>query len=184
MKKHVFERLVSEGLSTREIAAAIGRSQTTVRYWLQKFDLRTEWCKNLSISGSSEVPGTCVLCMTPVLGRRKTCQYCQVKIRRFRVKVAAVAYKGGVCERCGWCESIRGLEFHHRDPMTKLFSIHSGSHNHSWGVVKEELDKCEMLCANCHRVAHEEVDEYFLRLVFTYQGRNEELARLLTSSAV
>ena len=66
----------------------------------------------------------------------------------------AVAYKGNKCARCGYDRCVDALEFHHKDPAQKDFNISSKGHTRSWERVKEELDKCEMLCANCHREIH------------------------------
>jgi len=66
----------------------------------------------------------------------------------------AVAYKGDKCERCGYDHCIDALEFHHIDPTQKDFSISSKGYTRSWSKVKEELDKCMILCANCHRELH------------------------------
>jgi formate-dependent nitrite reductase cytochrome c552 subunit len=45
------------------------------------------------------------------------------------------------------------LEFHHRDPTQKDFSLgHAKMTN--FEKVKSELDKCDLLCANCHREEH------------------------------
>ena len=77
-----------------------------------------------------------------------------VYARRKRIRVMAVAVKGGKCERCGYDRCIDALEFHHRDPVQKDFSISSKGYTRSWRKVLEELDKCVMLCANCHRELH------------------------------
>lgn len=66
----------------------------------------------------------------------------------------AIEYKGGKCKLCGYDRCIEALEFHHIDPSKKDFSISSRGHARSWKRVKEELDKCIMLCANCHREIH------------------------------
>jgi hypothetical protein len=57
------------------------------------------------------------------------------------------------CEKCGdkrWYV----LEFHHLDPTKKDFSIASSAKR--FGNIKfmEEIKKCEVLCANCHRELH------------------------------
>jgi hypothetical protein len=74
-------------------------------------------------------------------------------VRRWRAKQKqkAVDYLGGKCIRCNYHKCIAALEFHHRDPSTKLFGISDGGQTRSWNRVKVELDKCGLLCANCHR---------------------------------
>lgn len=65
-----------------------------------------------------------------------------------RLKQKAVEYKGGKCIVCGYNKCQRALEFHHlRD---KLFSIGSHVGPKNWVAVKEELDKCILVCGNCH----------------------------------
>jgi hypothetical protein len=66
----------------------------------------------------------------------------------------AVAYKGGKCEQCGYDRCLDALEFHHKDPAQKDFSISAKGYTRSWNKVVYELDKCVILCANCHRELH------------------------------
>ena len=77
-----------------------------------------------------------------------------VYARRKKIRVMAVAYKGGCCERCGYSKCIDALEFHHIDPGQKDFTISSKGYTRSWEKVRSELDKCMILCANCHRELH------------------------------
>lgn len=86
--------------------------------------------------------------------RCKKCAVDAVQRRRYKVKQDAVTYKGGKCENCGYNKCIGALEFHHLDPKEKDFAISYKGHCKSWEKVKEELDKCVMLCANCHREIH------------------------------
>jgi predicted HNH restriction endonuclease len=74
--------------------------------------------------------------------------------RRKKIRMTAVEYKGGKCEVCGYDRCIEALEFHHRDPSQKDFSVSADGCTRSWARVKKELDKCVMLCANCHREVH------------------------------
>lgn len=56
------------------------------------------------------------------------------------------------CVECGINNPIV-LEFDHIDPKTKSFSIASGiSNTRSWESIMEEIDKCQILCANCHKI--------------------------------
>ena len=82
------------------------------------------------------------------------CSYEAVKRRRKKRKLDAVDYKGGQCEKCGYDKCIEALEFHHLDPTEKDFEVASSSK--PWAAVTKELDKCIMVCANCHRELHYE----------------------------
>ena len=80
-----------------------------------------------------------------------------VYARRKKIRAMAVEYKGGKCKKCGYDRCIDALEFHHIDPAQKDFNISSKGYTRSWIKVKAELDKCIMLCANCHRELHSKV---------------------------
>jgi hypothetical protein len=73
---------------------------------------------------------------------------------RRKRKIQCVKYKGGRCEICGYDKSINALHFHHKDPKKKELTI--GTHcGRNWQIVRKELDKCSLLCANCHAEKHE-----------------------------
>ena len=74
--------------------------------------------------------------------------------RRRKIRQMAVEYKGGHCELCGYDRCIDALEFHHNDLAKKKFGISDKGYTRSWKRVMEELDKCMMICANCHRELH------------------------------
>lgn len=77
-----------------------------------------------------------------------------VRKRRRKVRLRAIEYKGGSCKICGYKKCFDALEFHHQDPFGKDFSISSKGYTRSWERVKSELDKCVLVCANCHREIH------------------------------
>ncbi|MDD2689567.1 MAG: hypothetical protein PHT41_05420 [Candidatus Omnitrophica bacterium] len=74
--------------------------------------------------------------------------------RRKKIRQMAVEHKGGRCDVCGYNQCIDALEFHHNNSSHKDFSISEKGYTRSWSKVKEELDKCTLLCANCHREVH------------------------------
>lgn len=78
-----------------------------------------------------------------------------VVVYRQRVKRKAVQYKGGKCQGCGYDKCIRALTFHHIDSKQKDFNISSSTV--SWETIRKELDKCILLCANCHAEVHDGV---------------------------
>lgn len=72
--------------------------------------------------------------------------------RRKDQRLRAVNLKGGACSKCGYKRCVAALEFHHREPEQKSFTI-ATKHGYSWAKLQAELEKCDLLCANCHREA-------------------------------
>jgi len=87
-------------------------------------------------------------CSTPCRTKRNIATW------RKNMKRRAVDYKGGKCQGCGYDKCVEAFDFHHRDPEAKEFGISSMGHCRSWDKMKAELDKCDLLCSNCHRERH------------------------------
>jgi hypothetical protein len=73
-----------------------------------------------------------------------------VREKRRRVKKVAIQYKGGKCLICGYKKYFGALDLHHVRGEKK-FGIGDTGYTKSWKVIKAEVDKCVLLCANCHR---------------------------------
>jgi uncharacterized protein YerC len=71
---------------------------------------------------------------------------------RKRTKLKLVEYMGGECQLCGYNKCVEALEFHHVNPAEKDFSISGKSL--SFNRLKHEVDKCLMVCSNCHSEIH------------------------------
>ena len=78
--------------------------------------------------------------------------------KRYRGKVRQRIWDikvGGECVRCGYGEHPAALDFHHRDPSQKEFSIADINRaGLSAENIQAEIDKCDLICANCHRIEH------------------------------
>lgn len=85
------------------------------------------------------------------------CQTAATQKRRDLVKLKAIAYKGSKCQCCGYDKYPGALEFHHINPEEKDFAISAKGYTRSWKSVKDELDKCVMVCSNCHKEIHANV---------------------------
>lgn len=88
---------------------------------------------------------------------RKVCTKCRseaVQKRRLKLKKMALEYKGGCCSICGYNKCDAALEFHHLDPSEKDFGISAKGHTKSFDKIKVELDKCILVCSNCHQEIH------------------------------
>lgn len=84
------------------------------------------------------------------------CVGCLVSVRRNKLKERAIQYKGGKCQNCGYNKCKRALTFHHLDPSKKTFELNSNNmFAMAWKKVEEELNKCILLCSNCHFELHD-----------------------------
>lgn len=71
-------------------------------------------------------------------------------------KLEMCQYKGGLCKLCGLTATLKTIpafDFHHLDSSTKVYNP-SDMVNMRWERITHELDKCELLCSNCHRILH------------------------------
>ena len=75
------------------------------------------------------------------------------------------------CFNCGYKgKNVASLNFHHTDPEHKEFCISTGIRNHeSIQKIIEEMNKCEVLCANCHVKIHINVARFNLFKEKIYQ---------------
>ena len=60
---------------------------------------------------------------------------------------------GAKCARCGYSKCSKALEFHHLDSSKKDFTISNA--NFKLQNAINEVNKCVLICANCHRELHD-----------------------------
>lgn len=82
-----------------------------------------------------------------------------VKKRRKKLREMAREYGGGKCAICGYKKSPRALTFHHLDPKEKDFGLSVKGLTRSWEKMRKEIDKCILLCANCHAEVHDGITQ-------------------------
>lgn len=86
---------------------------------------------------------------------------------RKNLKRRAVDYLGSSCKVCGYNKCLAALEFHHLDPKEKDFQISDVYRNpRKWEDVVIELNKCILVCANCHREIHQGLVEIFNSTIY------------------
>lgn len=117
----------------------------------------------------------CIICGNELVGQQT--KYCSIKCKQkgFRLnnknydtnyslksdkighllKLKAIKEKGGKCEICGYSNNIAALEFHHKSPEEKEFTLTSRAFfRKSEEAISEEMYKCILLCSNCHQELH------------------------------
>lgn len=164
--QETIKKLVEEGLSTYKIADALSCSQCNVRHYLKKYKLKT-----LRSLNQNTVLYKCRFCGEEDQAnfyRRKNkiisgnqCISCGNKInaeRNRKTKLLCIEYKGGKCQKCGYNKCPAALAFHHRNPKEKDLKW-KNLKNMKFDKIKPELDKCDLVCNNCHAEVHWELEK-------------------------
>lgn len=155
--------IAASGVSIREMAAMMGRSPSTIRYWLTKHEItplpaarrRAGTSASAAMETRPELP-----CPThglvehvPRADGNFRCTRCrseQVSERRRRVKRLLVEEAGGACVLCHYDRCVAALQFHHVEPAEKRFALSRGGVTRSIDDARAEAERCVLLCANCH----------------------------------
>lgn len=133
--------------------------------------LRTDALKQITVGGCNNMAmltsKKCLKCGKDFFPKKqaKTRKYCydcmpeenniekKTSIRN-NIKKWSIEYKGGKCQCCNYKTCNEALEFHHINPEEKDFNISDRDIKLDWNLLKKELDKCILVCANCHREIH------------------------------
>jgi hypothetical protein len=169
MTKEFLIEMVGKGFSLNQISKESGKGLTTVRYWVKKHKVEFP-NKPFKEMGKKDYGESrfCPRCkencnISEFYNRRgkdnssvycKKCTNHQTVVRQRNLKKQMVDYKGGKCNRCGYSKCLGALEFHHLDPSEKDFSLSNFKRYTFNEIIREELDKCVLLCSNCHREVH------------------------------
>ena len=77
------------------------------------------------------------------------------KIHKYKKYLRTIKYKSGGCQLCGYNKHPEILQFHHREPALKSFNFADGNNgNKSIKIINKEIQKCILLCPNCHNWLH------------------------------
>jgi hypothetical protein len=89
------------------------------------------------------------------MNSQNTNNYQKQKERALKRKKELIELKGGKCSICGYNKNYAAIEFHHLDPSVKEFVLDSRmlSNTTSEKILKE-IEKCIIICSNCHKELH------------------------------
>lgn len=141
--------LINQGYLKKEIATKLNVSLSTIKRHssglITKRISSKYICRTCSIEGKEHF----------YKDAKYQCKSCWNKRSYAATKSRITEYmesRGGAkCQICGYDKCVAALDFHHRDPTEK-----DPLWNKSWSIkrLKTELDKCDILCSNCHRELH------------------------------
>lgn len=175
--KEEFKKYILEGKTIKELQLIYNCSRTSITEMKKKFDL-VGLSPNSKIRDVSTEVKVCNECKIeyPInnfysngyttTGKQKfksKCKSCETNSIRDRFSDLIKDYLSTKnieysCVKCNYTNVIGSLDFHHIDPNSKKFEISTVSRSISVDRFIEEvipeLDKCELLCPNCHRLEH------------------------------
>lgn len=176
--KEKIKELREQGLTVKQISTTLGCAISTVSYHLERLGMKTEYNTNLknpeelikhyqtnkSIKKAAKhfnvsyetAKKICKDFGVEIVRKRELSKSEAVIQWRQRTKLKLIDYKGGCCQCCGYNKSVRALAFHHIKPLEKDFQISASSK--SFETLKVEVDKCVLVCHNCHSEIHDEID--------------------------
>jgi hypothetical protein len=91
------------------------------------------------------------------------CKFCFNEIQKHKhneLKQKLLDYKGNKCIICGYNKCNAAMDFHHINPTEKEIKI--GQTRKTFEVLRKELDKCVIMCRNCHAETHQGFNPKYL----------------------
>ena len=157
MEKEILENLISKKLTLKEITKELNTSQTNIRYWIKKYQLR------LFRSRGGKLPYPIYKCKcgetNPKKFYGKKCYICSKCHNQYTIKSGqekrekARQVLGGKCISCGFDKYPCSLDIHHLDPSKKDKDFIQ-MRGWSWEKIEKEIKNCVLLCKNCHAAYH------------------------------
>jgi len=117
--------------------------------------MKTKCCLNCSKMLSGRQTKFCSRICKNTHNNQSFQSYQAQQTRGRKRKLQLIKLMGGQCGRCHYKKNFSALEFHHKNPKTKLFQLDLRSlSNRRWEAIEEEAKKCLLLCSNCHAEEH------------------------------
>jgi|694.fasta_scaffold50822_3 hypothetical protein len=165
--KEILENLLEQGFSSNQIGKQLGYSGVGIRYYMKKWllssihaSIQDKTCyitdTHKQCPKCSEIKELNNFDKRPNGNVQSYCRKC-CNDNRYSIikqhKLTILNELGNCCSNCGYNKNTSALEFHHLEPEHKDF--HFGStKTTNIDKIRKELEKCILVCANCHREIH------------------------------
>lgn len=125
------------------------------KYCLQCKAFNTQRTKQIHIEDQDLICQYCKKNFNYIRGKNShiKCQPCYKKDLREKRKTQLKEYAGNKCSICNYDRCFSALTFHHKNPDEKKFNI-GNNYDRKWIDLKAEIDKCILVCHNCHSEIH------------------------------
>lgn len=158
-----YKELIEKKYTIKKIGVELGVSQGTVKHWLKKFKLKTDpyrdikqlTCKSCNKSLTETQRLYCSKKCNQDNSNIKFQKYLCQQDRGLERKLKFVKNLGGKCSICNYSKNLSALVFHHRNPEEKKITLDlRAMSNNSMEILTNEINKCQLLCHNCHHELH------------------------------
>jgi transposase len=163
IEEELLREMADDGMSLGEMSRELGRSVSTIRRWLRRYELRPPASDRRAEARRARelrltrVELECIhhgrttfILESSGYHRCLKCRQARVSEWRRRVKRRLVAEAGGACALCGYDRFVGALHFHHLDPSQKRFALSRQGVTRSFAEAQTEARKYALLCSNCH----------------------------------
>ena len=174
MNIELIKSLIDQNKSTREIKLELNTTTSKLRTFMKNNNLKTHSKCGIKTENYTH----CVCCGNAT---NKGAMYCSKKCGvkqhilnnpekylnkddnskylKEKFKLLAIEYKGNKCACCGYNKNYSGLEFHHLNPNEKDYGLSKIRSMTLKPKHVKELDKCILLCSNCHQEEHYHINQ-------------------------
>lgn len=149
MEREELQKLIDKNFSIRDICKELDKSYSAVRHWLGKYGLKTKH-RPFNVKDYTEEEKE----LLRIKRNKRTTVSNRNRARERKQQIIDTKF-GGKCMACGYNRCSQALEFHHKNPDEKSFELNIAKLGQlSMETINDEVSKCVLLCANCHREAH------------------------------
>lgn len=160
MNKEILLVLVERGFTLKQISKECNTSQTNIRYWLSKFGLKLKRGARGKKPKDFQFPRKCSCGETDpnkFYGNKTTvcakCHLLRTHLKGKENRAYILIRLGGKCINCDFDKWRSSLDVHHLDPKKKDLDFSTIRY---WARdrIDKEIEKCVLLCRNCHAAHH------------------------------
>lgn len=184
-KDILFDLFITKNLSQRAVGRELNCSQATVRHFLKKYkitknkknDLSTDQSRSSRCSKCKEIKSIGEFYLRKRSNGNITssswCRSCNSKgviKTQQNTKSKLVKLKGGSCQTCNFNEYDGALEFHHVDSTLKDDKLSKLIRSSLSKDIIDEINKCVLVCSNCHKMIHAGIRECPIPIVVGYEA--------------
>lgn len=191
MNKQIIEELLKTSKSLKTIAEELNTSQTNLRYWIKKYEIvrdNKEYKNNFGNclhcnkeSFKTYCDNKCKSLYSYYKNKKERDDKSTIHVKKVResFKLEAIMYGGNRCKYCSYNKNYSALSFHHTNPKEKDFPLAGQRGVVLTPIHKKELDKCILLCANCHMNLHHNLREQEKNVRSKQSLKGEKVRRML-----